>query len=106
MDNRYDKKHLYEIRKICSTLAHDIKSPMLASSFSVTAIEKYLPSFIEAYDLARSNQLIPDLIPPDKLNLLRDICDRMEEDMISINTIVDTFWHDIKTRIPAPPETD
>lgn len=65
---------------LASAIAHELNTPLSGIKMGVEGLEKYLPKLIDTYVKAQKHDLIDkqNRIPPQKLNLLYSLCDRLK----------------------------
>lgn len=84
------------IKSIGAGIAHELRTPVRSIISGANGLEKYLPALTEAYNLAKEKGLPVQTIYPHQLDLLYGLTERLKNEGISANNIVDMLLMNIK----------
>ncbi len=70
-------------------LSHELRSPLLGIRTSTISLSQYLPLLLNTYEMAESRGLCPDEIPQAHRKILRRCLDRLQDETLHANTIVE-----------------
>ncbi len=87
------------MQSIGASIAHELRTPLRSIISGVSGIEKYLPTLLDAYDLAKRSGLAVQVIKPQQLELLNKVLSNLKIEGGSANTIIDIFLMKIKESI-------
>jgi signal transduction histidine kinase len=71
------------------SIAHELRTPLLSIRAGASGIANYLPSLLQAYQLARQHQLPVTTIRSAHLNALEGVVDRIDHEANHANAIID-----------------
>lgn len=71
------------------SIAHELRTPLLSIRAGAAGIANYLPSLLQAYQLARQHQLPVPALRSAHLNALEGVVDRIDHEANHANAIID-----------------
>ncbi len=83
---------------ICSRVAHELRTPLLAIKSSANGGKRYLPALTETYSIAKKAQLSIPEIREDKFRVLAKIMDEIADEVYYSNTIIDMMLMSIQNK--------
>ena len=89
---------LQVMQNLSANIAHEMRTPLAGIRASITGIENYLPTLIDAYDSAqsgRARQLVP--IRDQHLNTLRNSSQRITLMIDQANAVIDMLLVNLRT---------
>lgn len=98
------KNQIKAMKLVGASIAHELRTPLATIRSGVTGTKKYLPQFIEAYQLAKQANLPISEIQPRHIELLMTVMDDIEAETYSANTIINMLLVKINDNHTLPPE--
>lgn len=86
--HQFNEKKLQAMQTLATTLAHEIRTPLASLNASIEGIKPYWPTFISAYEIAKTLRSDVPTISPSQINLLQRTVDRMQREVHFTNTII------------------
>lgn len=90
------RKKLEGMVTISTTVAHELRTPLLGIKSGIQAIDKYLPALFEAYHLAAENNLPVKKIRRTHLHNLSNLTKRLVAETNYSNTIIDILMMNVR----------
>lgn len=84
------------IKAIGAGIAHELRTPIRSIISCANGLEKYFPTLIHAYNLAREKGYPLETIYPHQLELLKSLNERLRNEGNSANIIVDMLLMNIR----------
>lgn len=82
---------------IAASIAHELRTPLLAIASGIRGINKYLPRLIDSYQIARSNNLIIPYIPLNQAQYISNSCHNIIDEVSGANSIINHLLMNINT---------
>ena len=89
------KEKIKIMESLGSSIAHELRTPLRAINSHINGIIKYLPSLINAYELAQKANLKVDGIQPRIFNILQKSSRAILQETSSSNAIIDMLLMNI-----------
>ncbi|WP_062612816.1 sensor histidine kinase [Caballeronia calidae] len=86
------------------SLAHELRTPLLAIRTGAAGLAHHLPILIESYTLARANSLLVPAIRHSHLNAIHGALERIEQEALHSSAMIDILL--TNARITAYPQHD
>lgn len=83
------QERLEAMRTASRNLSHELRTPLLGIRTSTTSLGLYLPLLLKTYEMAEEGGLPVDDIPQAHRNALRHSLDRLQEETLHANTVVE-----------------
>lgn len=83
-----------------SSIAHELRTPLLGIRMGAAGLRNYLPALIEAYLLARQAALPVSAIRTTHLNAMQGVLDRIETEAIYSNAVIDMLITNVRLLKP------
>ncbi|EKE01609.1 MAG: seriplasmic sensor signal transduction histidine kinase [uncultured bacterium] len=87
------------MQSVGASVAHELRTPLRSIISGVTGIERFLPTLLDAYDLAKKSDLPVKNIKPRHIELLHKLISNLKTEGAAANTIVDMLLMKIKGSI-------
>lgn len=87
-ENYLLKRQLKVTQIIASSIAHELRTPLLTIKATIEGLRRFTPILIESYDLAKENNLAVKAIPDDFYQALKQSIDRANNEVTITNTII------------------
>jgi len=84
-----DQAKLAAVASVGTTIAHELRTPFLGLRALAEGIQKYLPTLLRAYDLARANGMPVERIRLSHIDGLKRSIERISSEIDYSNAIVD-----------------
>ena len=82
------QKQLSTIRTVCASIAHELRTPLLAIKSGAAGIKHFLPRLLETYKIAQENKLkIPD-ITSGHLKTMETVMNNIESEVDFSNDVI------------------
>ncbi len=72
-----------------SNIAHELRTPLLGIKSGVAGLQRYMPTLIQAYQLAKENNLKVETIRVAHFNSMMAVLSRIQAEVESSNTTID-----------------
>lgn len=87
-ENYLLKRQLKVTQIIASSIAHELRTPLLTISATIEGLKRFTPTLIDAYQQAKEHHLPVKKIPDDFYQALKQSMDRASNEVIITNTII------------------
>lgn len=88
-------ERLYAMKTLGSSIAHEMRTPLLSITSAASGIIKFIPKLIEAYHLAKANDLPVANIKESNLKALVDIGKSIRSETHQANIFINMLLHQI-----------
>lgn len=93
---REAEERLAGIRSLSAGIAHELRTPLSAIQFSVQGAKNYLPSLVEAYNLAKEHHLPVKPIRSSHLKIMANVLDSINSEVRYSETIINMILMNVK----------
>ena len=98
---KMEQTKLEIVRSLGASIAHELRTPLLAIQMGVSGTKEYFPSLIKAYKIAKANNLEIDPIQSRHLQILNDVFDIIESEVTYSHTIINMILMNVKQDIAS-----
>jgi|GEM_PF-1663811 len=85
------EKQLTAVKMVCASIAHELRTPLLAIKSGAGGIANYLPKLLTTYRTAAKQQLDIPEIHPRTLEHIDEVVHNIESEVNASNIIIDTL---------------
>jgi signal transduction histidine kinase len=83
-----EHEKLQTIQSIGASIAHELRTPLSSIGSGIKGAKKYLPLFIEGYNIAKQHGLKVPFIRPSKYEVLSTVLTELEEEVSYSNLVI------------------
>jgi signal transduction histidine kinase len=91
-----EKEKLRTMKSLGATVAHELRTPLMAIQFGISGAREYFPVLVKGYISAQENKLDVEPIKAKHLQTLSSVFDIVESEIKYANTIINMILMNIK----------
>ena len=96
------EKQLSAIKTVCASIAHELRTPLLAIKSGAGGVALYLPKLITTYRTAVKHDLDVPKLHPRTLEHIEEVINNIESEVNFSNTIIDTLLTNASQNVINP----
>lgn len=81
---------------VSANIAHELRTPLASINAAVSSVHRYFLILLQAYELAQTNHLAIEKIPVNKLKLLPNVLNNIQEEVRYSNLFIDMLLLNIQ----------
>lgn len=93
---KIEQAKLQTMKALGATVAHELRTPLVAIKFGISGVKEYFPSLVNAYLMAKKNQLEVAPIQTKHLQILSKVFDNIDAEIKYANTIINMILMNVK----------
>ena len=91
-----EQERLRTMKSLGATVAHELRTPLVAIQFGISGAKDYFPSLVKAYTTAKKNHLEVDPIKEKHLQILSEVFNTIDSEVKYANTIINMILMNVK----------
>mgnify|MGYP000754808164 CR=1 FL=1 len=90
------QEKLKVLASVGAEICHELRTPLMTIQNNAYGLNKNLPKLLHAYDLAKTHNLVTEIIRPDALKALEHSIQHIKKEVSHSNTIIDMLLMNLR----------